>query len=90
MAMEVTRSVATDDRQNSMPDGQDDWSTFRVNALRFCAVFVVVWLSFYAFYVRFPYIRNGADIIYSTKMDYIGSHGRLRSTKPLSDRRLWR
>lgn len=51
-----------------------DWSAFRRNALRFSALFILLWLGFGAAYVRFPYVRNGASIIYSTKFDYVSNH----------------
>jgi hypothetical protein len=71
---DVTCSVETDDQRQIMRGAEDDWRIFRLSAFRFCVLFVFAWLSFYAIYVRFPYIRNGADVIYSTKIDYVGSH----------------
>jgi hypothetical protein len=56
------------------------WSAFGRNALRFLALFLLLWLAFDAVHVGFPYIRNGASIIYSTKVDYVRSHRVFTST----------
>jgi hypothetical protein len=75
----VRRDAKSGDRKIVLRDAMADtgesksneWSDFRAHAFRFGILFVVVWLAFYTVYVRFPYLRNGADIIYSTKMDYV-------------------
>jgi hypothetical protein len=47
------------------------WRSFRRGFATFCVLSVALWILLYALYVAFPFVRNGADIVTQSKVDYL-------------------
>jgi hypothetical protein len=53
------------------PFVHERWAPLRSGFVSFCSASALLWLVLYGAHVGFPYIRNGADIIFDAKVRYL-------------------
>jgi hypothetical protein len=53
------------------PFADERWAPLRLGFISFCSVSALLWLILYGAYVAFPYVRNGADVIFDAKVRHL-------------------
>jgi len=57
--------------QQGLASAGERWRLFRRGFTNFCVISVGVWILLYAFYVAFPFVRNGSEVITLSKVAHL-------------------